>query len=129
MDAQFKAWSKDFRAANPLYAATGADQAAASNHAKDQIASLKNMVNANEMPTGIDGGALKSMLNAYDTYEQWKKANPGNSAAAVDMRTITAADYQKFMLGKAGNSPQLREIYDGIFRQLDPKLTYLSADN
>jgi hypothetical protein len=129
MDAQFKAWSKDFRAANPIYAATAADQAVASNHAKDQIVQLKNMVTANEMPTGIDGGALKSMLNAYDAYEQWKTANPGNSAAAVDMRTITAADYQKFMLGKAGNSPQLREIYDGIFRQLDPKLTYLSADN
>lgn len=129
LDTQFKAWAKEYNAAHPLFQAQQAQFAQSDNSAKDQIQELKNMVAAGDVPSTVPADGLKNMLDSYDNYEQWKADHPSTNAIYADTRTVMAASYRAHMLAVAKTNPGLREIYDGIFRTLDPKLDYLGADN
>lgn len=129
LDVQFKSWSKEYGNSHPLWQDRQAQFAVSGNAAKDQIRELKNMVDANDVPGTVDKAHLTGMLQSYDNYEQWKSSHPATTYGYADMRTMMAQSYRDHMLSLAKSSPQLREIYDGIFRTLDPKLDYLGAEN
>lgn len=129
LDKQFSAWSKEFGAAHPLWQERAAQFAVSGNAAKDQIAELKQMVDNSDVPSTVDKASLTAMLQSYDNYEQWKSSHPSTTSGYADLRTVMAASYRDHMKELANTSPQLTEIYNGIFRTLDPKLDYLGATN
>jgi hypothetical protein len=78
------------------------------------------------LPPTVPVGALTHMVNAYESYEQWRVANRGSAHSAA--RDAVTTQYQAYMTSLANTNQSLMRLYVGVFRPLSPELVDLSAN-
>lgn len=124
-------YSFDFKASHPTFTdSLDASKSTKGNSAADTLGNLRDML---AHPAGLPGTvnvtALSHMVNAYDSYSQWRVQNRGGGAAGTALRNQVTGDYQSYMSGLAQSDPALLRLYNGVFRPLSPELVNLAVNN
>jgi hypothetical protein len=121
-------YSDAFKAANPLFTnSLDASSSSKGNNASDALRNLKDMLASPKgLPPTVPVGALTHMVNAYESYEQWRVANRGSAHSAA--RDAVTTQYQAYMTSLANTNQSLMRLYVGVFRPLSPELVDLSAN-
>lgn len=128
--AGFTRWSADFYVANPLFKQkmdqyNGPLQDAANN----AVVELSKLVADPNPPSAIRGSlpGLKLMVDAWHAHSAYLSDHKGTTTQDVATRAGEAASFRSYMLNQAQQDPNLVNIYNGVFRILDSKLTYATA--
>lgn len=119
--ADWLAWSKQYKAVHPIFAADLASWSDTRNTANGQLADLHSMVQNGDVPGG-QGPAVAGMLQAYDGYVEFAQKHAGGTAIARAQRSAAFSQLQEYMTAVVTQNPGLKDLYQGVFRKLNSNL-------
>jgi hypothetical protein len=123
--ADWLAWSKQFKALHPTFAIKTEGSAANVRDAQNQLADLRAMLNHGDVPSGFKE-PLSGMLAAYDGYEQYRQAHPGQDNQSRAAKSSALSMFQDYMTQVVQAYPQIGDLYSGVFRVINTHLESLN---
>jgi len=118
-NADWAAWSAQFKAQNPTFAehveATPANTVAANK----QLGDLQSMVAANAVPGGADmKAAVAGMVQAYTGFRQFEAEHRGTDTESKAQRAAAFTQLQDYLSSVVAAVPETVNLYNGVFRVL-----------
>lgn len=119
-------WSKDFLARNPTFAVHRYQGSSLNVNAKEQLASLEQMVQSGEVPNGPRmQQAVSGMVTAWRQYQDAKLHYPGQDTYSRSQKSALFTQFQDYLSSVVKAVPEASALYTGIFRSLDNQLAQL----